>query len=94
MELETYEAGIYQDSARHIDYCKLTSRILESEITELDFYQSLREINWILEKLEVRIYQDSVKYRHNFQLTSGILEYEIDELGFLPKSERDEFDSF
>ena len=41
---------IYKDSVKHRRYYQLTSGILESEIDELGFYQSLtkRQVNWIL----------------------------------------------
>ena len=59
--------------------------MLECEVNELDFYQSLErliEFCVALEIYEIGIYQDSVLHRHYHQLKSDILESWTGELGY------------
>ena len=88
--------GIHQDLVKHRHNYQLISGISESEIGELGFDLSLRDINRILLRIRdiwIGIYQDLVKHRSYYQLTTDILETEIGEIGIY-HSLRDELNSF
>ena len=81
LELEPYQVEIYQDLVRNRQYYQLASVVLESEIGDLGFNQSLTEMNWILFKVITSTSTTSVRHRQYHQLISDILESKIGELG-------------
>ena len=67
LELEArvrHEVRIHWDSIRQTQYCQLTSDILESDMCEFTFYQSLREMKWMfLTHRDIRSWNLS-RFRH------------------------------
>jgi len=52
LRVRDYKVRIYCDSVKQRHYYQLKSGKLESSISELAFYQSLREMNWKLFKVK------------------------------------------
>ena len=77
-------------------YYRLTSGIIESERDEIDFYQSLWEMNWILFRVRF-LWSENLSILNQSQTLlldhKGYTKVWIRWIRFLPKSESDEFDS-